>query len=194
MVYQFKIQLKNVNSPKVWRRILVSSTSTFEEFHRVIQFSFGWKNSHLFFFSPKGYTSSPIIEMAYKDDFGGNMSDKETLDATSTLLTDIFVAEKQKYIYLYDSGDDWFHMLTLEKIWPVEEDKTPVLLAGEGACPPEDCGGTWGYENLKEILVDKKHPEHKDMKEWLGLRPREGWNVDAFDMEAQQQILNRMFK
>ncbi len=193
MIYQFKIELKNVINPTVWRRLLVSSESTFEEFHRIIQTAFGWENAHLFFFASKGYSSSPLIEMIYDDDFWGGMSNKESLDATSVLLSDIFIKAKQKYVYLYDSGDDWFHQLTLEKILPIEEGKLPILLAGEGTCPPEDCGGPWGYENLKEILVDKKHPEHKEMKEWLGLKPRELWNANNFDLENFNRLLNSRF-
>ncbi len=193
MIYQFKIQLKNVSNPEVWRRLLVPSESTFEEFHRIIQAAFGWEEAHLFFFSQKGYSSSPMIEMNYEDDYWNDMSDKKSLDATSVLLSEIFIKAKQKYVYLYDSGDDWFHLITLEKILNDEENAEPSLLAGEGACPPEDCGAPWGYENLKEILADKKHPEHKEMKEWLGLKPREQWNANNFDLEGYKKILNSRF-
>jgi hypothetical protein len=67
------------------------------------------------------------------------------------------------------------------------------LLKGEGACPPEDCGGSWGYEALKETLADKMHPEHKEMKEWLGMRPKDNWDAAAFDIEARQKIINQNF-
>jgi Plasmid pRiA4b ORF-3-like protein len=41
---------------------------------------------------------------------------------------------------------------------------------GEGkGCPPEDCGGSWGYADLKESLADPSHEAHEDMLEWLGL-------------------------
>lgn len=69
----------------------------------------------------------------------------------------------------------------------------PSLLAVEGACPPEDCGGSWGYEGLKEVS-DKKHLEHKDMKEWLGLRPRDIWDAAAFDLMSFQENLKEHFK
>ena len=184
MTYQFKIQLKNVSNPKVWRRIQVPSHYSFEEFHKVIQFAFGWEFSHLFFFSPTGYNSQPMIEMNYE------MLDEDSLEAETTLLSDIFVSEKQKFTYLYDFGDDWKHQITLEKILTEVLIQKPILLKGEGACPPEDCGGPWGYETLKETLADKKHPEHKEMKEWLCLRPRDNWDATAFDLEAHQGVIN----
>ena len=115
MTYQFKIQLKNVSNPSVWRKVVVPSHYTFEEFHRVIQFAFGWEQSHLFFFSPTGYNSQPMIEMNYEGDDFYEKLDDESLNAETTLLSEIFVLEKQKFTYLYDSGDDWKHQITLEK-------------------------------------------------------------------------------
>lgn len=190
MTYQFKIQLKNVSNPSVWRKVVVPSHYTFEKFHRVIQYAFGWEQSHLFFFSPTGYNSQPMIEMNYEGDDFYEKLDDESLNAETTLLSEIFVLEKQKFTYLYDSGDDWKHQITLEKILTDDETEKPILLKGQGACPPEDCGGSWGYETLKETLADKKHPEHKEMKEWLGLRPRDNWDAAAFDLEAHRQMIN----
>ncbi len=65
--------------------------------------------------------------------------------------------EGQKLLYNYDFGDDWEHLITLEKITP-ETIAHPKLLAAKGARPREDCGGPWGYENLKVILSDKNTP------------------------------------
>jgi hypothetical protein len=193
MTYQFKIQLKDISNPRVWRRVLVPSNFTFEEFHRVIQFSFGWEFSHLFFFSPTGYRSKPMIEMNTEEDEFYEVLDEDSLDAETTLLSEIFISEKQKFTYLYDFGDDWKHQITLEKILVDDEIEKPVMLKGEGACPPEDCGGPWRYMDLKETLADKKHPEYKEMRAWLGLRPGENWNADAFNLEEYQQILNLYF-
>jgi len=193
MTYQFKIKLKDIYNPTVWRRVLVPSDFTFEEFHEVIQVAFGWEDSHMFFFSPKGYTSKPMIELNYEVDEFYETLDEDSLDAETTFLSEIFVLEKQKFTYIYDSGDDWKHQITLEKILTNDETEKPVLLKGEGACPPEDCGGPWGYESLKETLADKKHPDHKEMKAWMGLRPRQNWDAAAFDLEAFQQFLNEHF-
>lgn len=34
-----------------------------------------------------------------------------------------------------------------------------------GACPPEDCGGPWGYGNLLAALSDPTHEDHDDLSE-----------------------------
>ena len=45
----------------------------------------------------------------------------------------------------------------------------PALVGAKGACPPEECGGPWGYAKLRKILADPSQDEHQDMWEWLGL-------------------------
>jgi len=71
--------------------------------------------------------------------------------------------------YLYDFGDHWEHIIKLEKVFPHKDGlKEPLCVGGKNATPPEDCGGSWGYHNLLEILNDKRHPKYKEMKEWVG--------------------------
>ena len=186
VTYQFKIQIKNITNPPVWRRLTIPSYYRFSDFHDVIQIAFGWENAHLFQFSPKGYGSFPVIKEADDDDFGGY---GDRLEAEETLLSDIFFEEKQKFTYIYDFGDDWTHTITLEKIIH-EVAMTPILLAGKGKCPPEDCGGAWGYGNLKEILSDPENPEYEEFLEWLNtdvLDPGE------FDIEEQRKLLIEVF-
>ena len=183
MVFQFKIQLQNVTKPTVWRRLQVPSNYTFHQLHMVIQISFGWGNYHLYQFTPTGYGSSPQIAMP--DPEGWDMPDKR---ADKTRLDKILTAEKQKYTYIYDFGDDWIHKIELEKILP-DDIKYPVCLAGKGECPPEDCGGPWGYENVKAILSDPSHEEYEEMKEWLGLDEDDEWDANYFDKEEINEIL-----
>ncbi len=94
-------------------------------------------------------------------------------------------------MYIYDFGDDWKHQITLEK---VTEEKLlrADCMAGQGTCPPEDCGGALGYENLKIILNDPKDLEHAGMKEWLGLSKKQKWDAEAFDLEAAKKRVVRV--
>lgn len=186
MAFQFKIQLKNVSGPTVWRRLVIPEKFSFDRFHRVIQEAFGWDDYHLFSFSPTGYNSAPFISIPDPE-----WDMEETLDCKKTKLNEIFTHEKQKFTYIYDFGDDWAHTITLEKI---TEDK-PLradCLTGKGACPPEDCGGPWGYADLKEILNDPKNPEHEEMKEWLGLAEDENWDAGYFDLEAAREAVRKV--
>jgi len=183
MAYQFKIQLMNVAKPPVWRQIQVPEKLTFHDLHQLIQLAFGWSDGHLYQFSPKGYGSHPVIAIPSEEDW-----EKPDMNAMKTKLNKVFTTEKQTFNYLYDFGDDWSHKITLEKLVS-DELKSPVCLAGKGACPPEDCGGAWGYENLKVILADPKHEEHVDMKEWLGLDEDEDWDANYFDLEEVNEMM-----
>jgi hypothetical protein len=186
MAFQFKIQLKYVTDPPVWRRLSVPENFTFLRFHKVIQAAFGWDNYHLFQFSEKGWGSEPRYGMPSND-----MFDDGTEDSSKVKLSQVFDHPKQKYVYIYDFGDDWHHQITLEKITPDKITKAD-LLAGEGACPPEDCGGFPGYEALKAILADPEHPEHENMREWLGLEESDEWDAATFDLEHSKALVQRV--
>jgi hypothetical protein len=183
MAFQFKIQLQHIADPVVWRRVGVPEQFTFYKFHLIIQCAFGWENCHLFQFSPKGYSSDPIIGVQHPD------AEYQILDSKKIRLQDVFITPRQKLIYIYDFGDDWFHNIVLEKITD-EKMIRACCTGGEGTCPPEDCGGPWGYENLKSILENPKHPEYADMKEWLGLPKNKKWNANAFNLKKANLTVN----
>ena len=190
MTYQFKVQIKNITNPPVWRRLTIPSHFIFYDFHLAIQVAFGWFNNHLFQFSPKGYGSSPCIRELYEDSL--DFEFEEALDAEKVKLSEIFYAEKQKFTYIYDFGDDWKHTIILENIIP-EITMYPKLLAGKGKCPLEDCGGTRSYENIKEVLSDKKDPEYDEMAEWCGLEENEKWNPFDFNLSETQKLLLKVY-
>jgi hypothetical protein len=54
------------------------------------------------------------------------------------------------------------------KITQRERAKKAICLAGKRACPPEDVGGTGGYENFLESIMDPDHKEHEEHIEWIG--------------------------
>jgi len=75
----------------------------------------------------------------------------------------------------------------VEKILPREgEMEYPVCLAGRRACPPEDCGGPWGYGEMLLALGDPSHPEHESYTEWVG----GGFDPETFDLEALNRRLS----
>lgn len=211
MTFQFKIQLKNITKPPVWRKVVVPSNITFSMFHSIIQVAMGWYDSHLYSFSPTGYGSEPWIEedsdmfsLGFDDDNDDDNDDDDELTlATKLKLSDIFKTEGQTFTYIYDFGDDWEHKITLEEIDKLNISPIPKLIGGKGACPPEDCGGAWGYENMKEVLSDKNHPEHEDMKEWLyGYDEDEDdfgdeiavWDPNEYNLEEEKEMFDEVFK
>lgn len=161
-IYQLKVSLKG-SKPPIWRRLLVSSDIKLDTFHLALQISMGWTNSHLHQFISQDQTFYGIKD----DDF--EMDGFEMQDESTVRLSHILKTEMDSLIYEYDFGDSWTHKIVLEKTLPFHTDKKlPYCVTGKRACPPEDCGGIWGYENLLAILENPAHDEHEEMLEWLG--------------------------
>ena len=161
-IYQLKVSLKG-SKPPIWRRLLVSSDIKLDTLHLALQISMGWTNSHLHQFISQDQTFYGIKD----DDF--DMGGFEMQDENTVRLSHILKTEMDSLIYEYDFGDSWTHKIVLEKILPFDTDKKlPYCVTGKRACPPEDCGGIWGYENLLAILEAPEHDEHEEMLEWLG--------------------------
>ena len=179
--YQLKVTLID-SKPPIWRRILVPSDINLGQFHAVLQASMGWTNSHLHQF----IANNEFYGMEDDDDFGFDM---EVNDENNYRLNQLLATEKQTIIYEYDFGDSWAHKILLEKILPFDKKtRLPACIKGKRACPPEDCGGIWGYASLIETLNDPKHPEREEMLEWLGGE----FDPEAFDLEAINQKLTHL--
>jgi hypothetical protein len=101
-------------------------------------------------------------------------------------LQDIISNPKDKFVYEYDFGDGWEHKVVLEKILPSDSSEAPVVIKGKKACPPEDCGGIWGYYDFLKAIQDPKHEEHESMLEWVGGE----FDPDEFDMKTINRKLN----
>ena len=174
MSYIFKIKLRGVSKPTVWRRVSVPESYTFAEFHIIIQAAFGWENSHLYEFVDTLFRPAYRIVESSHFEFCG---ERDVLNADETLISDYFKSVGDKCVYTYDFGDGWEHDVLLEKI---ENDGIcdPSCIAGKGLCPPENCGGVYGYERLKELAkADCLSPEDEELFEWYG------FDYDCFDPE-----------
>lgn len=182
---QFKIRIKDIKKPPVWRRVIVPETFTFHRLHEVIQAAFGWENTHLYQFSPHSWSREGRITLPYDDDW----EPEPAIDSTTEKLKDIFKEEGQTYIYIYDFGDGWQHLITLEKMTD-EKSLKASCLAGKGACPPEDCGGPWGYEGIKELFATKpESDEANELREWLSLKNDEVWEPNEFDLNETNEMV-----
>ena len=161
LIYQLKFTLKDIRPP-IWRRVQLPANLTLGQLHIAIQISMGWTNSHLHSFTIQ------------EEEYGVSMpeyewDDMDIKDEEKFKLNKIIPGEKCKFAYTYDFGDGWDHEILVEKVLDAQPDiKYPICIKAKRACPPEDCGGTWGYQELLETIQDPKHPEHKEMLEWLG--------------------------
>ncbi|PWC13416.1 plasmid pRiA4b ORF-3 family protein [Brenneria corticis] len=157
--YLLKVSLRGVK-PAIWRRFVVPSSITLDRLHDVLQIVMGWEDNHLhqFSFGKKRFTEQP--EEPKQGEEEGFYRLNELLKRRSNTLT-----------YLYDFGDGWEHEIILEDsdYKPDEFDGWLFCLDGERVCPPEDCGGIPGYENLLGILQDPAHEDYEETLEWLGI-------------------------
>jgi Plasmid pRiA4b ORF-3-like protein len=154
-MHQLKITINGI-TPPIWRRLLVSENITLYKLHHIIQVSFGWSNYHLYYF---GEETSKIGDPLLWDD-------KETTPDTLVKIRDVLVPENPKLSYSYDIGDNWAHTIELEQVYPQMKTQR-TCIGGERRCPPEDCGGIPGYENILKTLERPGTEEYDELIVWL---------------------------
>jgi len=174
LIYQCKISLKGL-IPPIWRKVQVAGDIPLDKFHRVLQTVMGWGNYHSYRFIIEGITYGPSAE-----------ADPTLSDAAEVSLSQVSQTEGSKFIYIYDLADDWQHVVKIERILPPQPGvQYPICLAGQRACPPEECGGIWEYTNLLEIFKNPRHPEHREMIEQFG----GDFDPEAFDLGRVNRAL-----
>ncbi|KAF9439008.1 hypothetical protein BGZ76_001460 [Entomortierella beljakovae] len=191
-LYSIKIKLVGA-SPQIWRRIHLDSTTTLGTLHTIIQEAMGWMDCHLhsFTINRKTYETrrfDPDDSFGMNndyDDFGLN-----NIDGTDTPLRNL-VGPGAKFMYTYDFGDSWDHEVKIERV----VDRKPKIIyptctAGARACPPEDCGGVWGYESLLEKLAGPDTEEKAEMLEWLGGLGNDDFDPEHFDKQHINDYLS----
>jgi len=177
-VYQLKVTLDGI-APPIWRRIQIEDC-TLADLHAVIQASMGWDNSHLHMFSIGG-------EQYSDPEMGGDPYDMSTHSESLAHLVD---QGHRAFHYVYDFGGSWEHTIEVEDVSPPEpKTKYPRCVGGKRACPPEDCGGPWGYAEFVEAIQNPKHEEHKDMLEWVGGE----FDAEKFSAAAVNKNMRKRF-
>ncbi|GEM_PF-1815781 len=154
-----KITLNDI-TPPIWRSFLVNEDISFYLLHEVIIDVMGWDGEHLYSFN-KG--KRIICE---PDDEGVEDGKKE--DALLVFVSDLLKKKGDRIIYAYDFGVGWMHTIELQDIVEKEETFLASCTDGERACPPENCGGIPGYE---DVLLKMKNPqsgEYKEFVHWYG--------------------------
>ncbi len=170
--YQFKIKLRGITNPPVWRRVLVPANFTFSGFHAVIQEAFGWWNEHLYNFCDVPYSRALSIAEPNEEDW-----QEPDYNARRFTLGEFFGDGDtiKKLCYVYDFGDDWIHDITLEKVLDEFSDHA-TCTTGKGVCPEEDSGGIWGYEEMKETgEIDATDFDVEEVREGVEELPYDGY-------------------
>lgn len=164
----------------------VSADATLAELHRVIQLVFGWTNSHLHqFFEGDWYNPDLVISDASFQEF----FEEEIEDESQILIGEMFDDPGAELRYLYDFGDDWRHIIRLESVERTGTDAAPHCIGGRGLAPVDDAGGVHGWSEKVRISQDPKDPDHKDIRDWLGLAPGEQLDPARFDVAEADAAL-----
>jgi len=152
---QIRITLLDVDDPPVWRRVLIPAVYSLAQVHRVVQAAMGWRDCHMHSFR--------VGELEYGPDPEGELG---YLQEATVRLADI-AKKGERMVYEYDFGDSWEHELLIEDSTETRAGQTyPACTAGEGACPPEDSGGSFGYQELKETLADPSCDSYEEIRAW----------------------------
>ena len=169
-MYRLKVTLRG-SRPPIWRRLEIRGDTTLFQLHQILQVAMGWTDSHLHQFR-RGTTyygeSDP--------EFGADRENERRVR-----LSEVLRKPRDRMVYEYDFGDSWEHDVVRESdASSAAGGSSPRVVAGRGACPPEDVGGLGGYYGFLEVMKNPKHPEYRDMLEWCG----DPFDPDAFDIEA----------
>jgi len=181
-VYTLKITLEGIEPP-VWRRLQLTDNMTLGDLHAAIQVAMGWEECHLHEFEVAGERYGGSYPGADPDE------DDDVANEDDVRLGSIIRQARQRFLYVYDFGDSWEHTVLVEATTdkPDPNQQYPVCLAGERACPPEDCGGPWNYAQMLEVYADPDHDDYSDTVEWLGRK----FNPEAFSADAVNEALRR---
>lgn len=172
--YQLRVELKGVK-PAVWRRIAVPSTVKLSKLHHILLAVMGWQGGHLHEFN--------FVDAIYgqaDDELGPEVEDESRVSLVKAL------GGSASFTWVYDFGDYWAHKVKLERIVdlgvPLE---TAMCITGRNACPPQDIGGTPGYEEFLQAIRDSQHPEHQATLQRCG----GAFDPGEFDpMQAQDRL------
>jgi hypothetical protein len=192
-VYQIHAWIQQI-SPMIWRRLLVRSDSTLANLHDVLQIAFGWSDLHLHRFRIHGrdYGINRVGGLWFSH------------DARTVPLADFQFRSNERFLYEYDLGDRWQHVVRVERWLTVEPRRTyPVCVGGQRAAPPEDCGGPGAFlerrddapgqvrEHLERVLEGVEAGDREALRDELEAVEslREWLALDRFDRRGVNRRL-----
>lgn len=188
--------LLDLDGSEAVRRLIVPTFYTFAELHQVIQTVFCWQGYHLHEFilsqDEYGRPKETIVSIDDEREEGAVNCRLETEVRLSEVFHSNMPPEADVIIYAYDFGDDWQHFIKCERIVENYNENHAQCILMEGDAPPEDVGGPDGFQNMLEILKDEAHPEHEQMKAWIG---RMQWKPLAEEdlAKTNQYLANRHY-
>ena len=182
--YHVRIKLNNTDL-KIWREVKVPSNITVHALAELLLEVMGWMMEHLYCFRFKGecYCSKEQIEES--------MFSLQDKDFSNFTLSDLLTEKGVRMKLDYDYGDSWEHDVWVKGIREYNKGEKPSItfVSGHGDCPPEDCGGVWGYAELLELTHKKKlTKEERERLEWYDMDAQSGFDPEYCDIEYFEEI------
>jgi hypothetical protein len=182
MIYELMVNISDIEPP-IWRKLSVPGNYSLGDLHTILQIAFGWDSCHLHEFTVGTMRYGPEPEEIFDGADPVN-------DEYDVCLDDLHLRKRQKFVYIYDFGDTWQHIITVSQVIPAAPGPEQLCcLDGKRAGPLEDSGGPWSYCNMLEILKNPDHKEYEDIYDWAG-------DVDPeyFDLEKTNLRLKKAFR
>ena len=182
-IYKVRIELLNIPYP-AWRILLLPGMIPMDLFLHMLIVGMGWQDYHMYLLRVGDIEYQPTESPEYAED------GVEYRDSNKTIVCNELKKGDTAYME-YDFGDSWGHKITIEDVLKTTRYKLPACLDGAGACPPEDCGGEYGIDNIVNLMENPSldRDEYEDLVGWLGGR----FNKDAFSAKKMTQILRGLF-
>jgi len=182
VLYQLKVTLRDINPP-IWRRIQVWEDTTLGQLHEILQIVMGWEDCHLHEFM----IGRRLYSIPDEDD---ELNERKVIDERRERLLNLLPRVGTLFQYLYDFGDSWHHDILWEAILlPDSAQQYPCCISGVRRCPPEDVGGSVGFEDYLNALADPQHEEHENWLRWRG-----PFEPDAFSLNQINRLLQKRFQ
>lgn len=189
--YTLRVSLRGV-SPAIWRKIECPSNISLRHLSELFIPLMGWEGYHLNqfragydYFAPHYQRENEMLVM-----FGR----AKNYNQEEYSIADVLKEKSKSIEWEYDFGDSWYHDVRLSSIEEYEDDEPEeiVFRGGKRACPPENCGGVWGYVELLEILAKRKAGKRLDSEEkehlaWAGFDSN--YDPDYLDLEECKEIV-----
>jgi hypothetical protein len=178
-VYQLRIELQEIK-PLIWRRVRIPGPVKLAKVHRIFQIVMGWTDTHLHEFA---------IGATHYGTPDPDFDDEPIMRDSRVTLAEVLTPSISHFIYSYDFGDGWEHVVHVEPSASLKPEEPALLcLAGENACPPEDVGGPYGYADFLRIIRNPKAKEHRTTLQWCG----GAFDPTGFDLQAVNHQLRRL--
>ena len=170
-----RVTLRDIEPP-IWRELSLPDAYTLEQLHRCIQLTFDWLDYHLFEF----HIGARRFERAD--------AEAEGEDAAGVRLADLSLRKGSRFVYAYDMGDGWEHEIVVQSVRAMESEEELDLLGyvvgGARAAPPEDVGGSYGYEQFLLALA-RRSAADEELLAWGG----PSFEPELFDLRASNHAL-----